>query len=366
MTMTMAGPPPPRPASARDDADERAELDACLARLGIAERGAVTAVVPLHQRSWCYRVELRDADAVFVKRARPSATGEWSADVTAEAIRLQYLSTHLPGRAGFPEVLAHDAEQRTLVTTCFSGHEHLDQARVSAGAGPELAHVLGTELAALHSLTRATVDNSRVPEADCVESVLTTLLRPTPTVISSFPAGYVEVLLAIRTKGLAPVLTGLGAQARTITFIHGDLKSDNLLCHGSAVRLIDWETAGWGDPRWDLGAVIGDHVFGWLSGLPFTTPGGLSAWLAQAARPLSEVRADLSAFADGYRRAGGADYLVEAADLAVCLGFAAAFLLQRATAAALSAPVLPPLALAALHLARQLLTRPAELSGVLL
>ena len=132
-----------------------------------------------------------------------------------------------------------------------------------------------------------------------------------------------------------------------------------------AVRIIDWETSGWGDPRWDFGAVIGDRIFGWLTGISFA-PGGLPEWLANARRPFDEVQTDLSAFRRGYLGAGGADPTADPADLTVCLGFAAAFLLQRTMASALQAAVLPPLALAALHLARQLLLRPNELSEVLL
>lgn len=351
-------------------------LDEC----GVARREAVAAIVPLHQRSLCYRVEVTGGDALFVKRARRTATGDWSADVAAEGSRLRELSACLPHHDFFPRPRFVDRERRLLVTTCYSHHLHLDTARDADGATRDHLISLGKSLAATHSVRREPDGrdtggtpagggnaNPEVPSATCAATVIDSLLRPTPAVVASFPAGYTEVLIAIRSRGLADPLESLGAQFRQTSFIHGDLKSNNILCAPpDAVRLVDWETAGWGDPRWDLGAVIGDAVFGWLTGISFTGPGGLSAWLAGARRPIDEVQADLAAVRRGYRDGGAADPAADAVDRAVCLGFAAAFLLQRTMAAALHTAVLSPLALAALHLARQLLTRPDDLSEVLL
>jgi hypothetical protein len=355
--VTVAAPP------------ETTDLTDALHRAGVAV-GDIDRVVPMHQRSQCYRVDLSDGASLFVKRARRSATGEWSADVVAEGVRLQQLSTLLPGQDCFPAVLVLDPDQRMLVTAGYPDHTQLDIARDTDDAGPALAYALGIALAALHSASRpdaAIVSGTPIPSADCAESVLTTLLRPTPTVLAAFPGGYTEVLVAIRARGLADPLTDLGAHISARCLIHGDLKSDNILCSKSgAIRIVDWETSGWGDPRWDIGAIIGDRIFGWLSGISFAQPGGLPEWLASARRPFSEVRADLSAFRRGYTGAGGDDLTSDPTDLAVCLGFAAAFLLQRTMASALQAAVLPPLGLAALHLARQLLLRPNEISEALL
>lgn len=359
---------------------EFAALADTLADCGIAERDAVRTVVPVHQRSLCYRVELVGGDSLFVKAARPTATGEWSADVCVEGRRLQQLSARLPDHDFFPRPRFLDPERRLLVTTCYPHHSHLDAAGDSAGTRGHL-RALGMSLAATHSVRRPaegdpdaehvadaeSVADSPIPDAECARTLIDSLLRPTPTAIASFPAGYTEVLIAIRTRGLADPLSTLAGAFRHEVLIHGDLKSNNILCAApDSVRLIDWETAGWGDVRWDVGAVIGDAIFGWLTGISFAGPGGLADWLASARRPITDVRDDLVAFLGGYLAAGGTDPTADSADSAVCLGFAAAFLLQRTMASALHAPVLSPLALAALHLARQLLTRPDDLSEVLL
>ena len=104
-----------------------------------------------------------------------------------------------------------------LITACYTDHTQLDTARTVDGAGPALADALGIALAAVHSVSRVdtvTGPSTSIPAADCAESVLTTLLRPTPTVLASFPSGYTEVLVAIRTRGLAAPLTDLASASR--------------------------------------------------------------------------------------------------------------------------------------------------------
>ena len=41
------------------------------------------------------------------------------------------------------------------------------------------------------------------------------------------------------------------------TLVHGDYFSANILPVAGGLRIIDWETFGWGDPMWDLGFLIG-------------------------------------------------------------------------------------------------------------
>jgi aminoglycoside phosphotransferase len=41
------------------------------------------------------------------------------------------------------------------------------------------------------------------------------------------------------------------------TLVHGDYFSANIVPTDGGVRIVDWETFGWGDPMWDLGFLIG-------------------------------------------------------------------------------------------------------------
>lgn len=55
---------------------------------------------------------------------------------------------------------------------------------------------------------------------------------------------------------------------RSVVPIHGDLRAANVLVHSVGaeyhVEFIDWETAGRGEPAWDLGSVMGECVGVWV------------------------------------------------------------------------------------------------------
>lgn len=46
-------------------------------------------------------------------------------------------------------------------------------------------------------------------------------------------------------------------QPEVKTLVHGDYFSANILPVAGGLRVIDWETFGWGDPMWDLGFLVG-------------------------------------------------------------------------------------------------------------
>jgi Ser/Thr protein kinase RdoA (MazF antagonist) len=60
---------------------------------------------------------------------------------------------------------------------------------------------------------------------------------------------------------LMALVENVGAAWRSSAAIHGDVKWDNVLVRrqsggGWRLWLIDWELAGWGDPAWDLAALV--------------------------------------------------------------------------------------------------------------
>lgn len=58
---------------------------------------------------------------------------------------------------------------------------------------------------------------------------------------------------------LRHLLARIRAGWRASTVIHGDVRLANVMV-GRSVRLVDWETCGWGDPAWDMGAVIQEFL----------------------------------------------------------------------------------------------------------
>jgi len=74
-----------------------------------------------------------------------------------------------------------------------------------------------------------------------------------------------ESRLSKRLQGLARLSDpreyrttgGQAPRPEVKTLVHGDYFSANILPVAGGLRVIDWETFGWGDPMWDLGFLIG-------------------------------------------------------------------------------------------------------------
>jgi hypothetical protein len=68
------------------------------------------------------------------------------------------------------------------------------------------------------------------------------------------------------------------------------------------VLLIDWESAGRGDPSLDLGAFFGEYLHAWLGSIPIVDPKDPGRLLAHAGRPLARMRPAVGAFWLSYTR----------------------------------------------------------------
>ena len=173
-------------------------------------------------------------------------------------------------------------------------------------ADPATLRALAATLAAWHAGTRA---------ADFPP------LRPWPLDLlagepPAFLAGNdgVRALLAWLPDRalLAATLAAARARWAPLAIVHGDARLDNwLLDDVGGATLIDWETAGRGDPAWDVAAVLQDVI---------TLSGAERLADVPAARP--------AAFLDAYAEASGDDVRDRLA------GLLCARLLQRAVQSA--------------------------------
>ncbi|WP_022881671.1 phosphotransferase family protein [Gryllotalpicola ginsengisoli] len=327
----------------------------------------VTAVEPLHRRSLCYRLRLADGRSLFVKR-RSRATAE---SLAASFAYERRLTDALSARriripAEFLAIAADDDE--ILVTEDLVGYAPLGERRAEAGgASEEWAYEVGRRLAMLHVATASTFgdgddEGELDPELDRVrlpERLLAALSVVAPSANAACSDGWVEMLALVRHAGILRGLETAVSHWSPACIIHGDVSDDNMLCAETVaarepVVFVDWESAGYGDPRWDVGCLVGDVLSTWLAGLDFRDGTTLAEWISDSAIPFIDVLAELRAALAGY------ESLVAASrhDRRQWARFAAFSLLERLASSAASVDALPPHALAYLQAAEQLALRP--------
>ncbi|SEE19414.1 aminoglycoside phosphotransferase family protein [Jiangella alba] len=324
-------------------------LLAALAGTGLAAPDDVRAVRHLPGRALCSQVGLADGRLLFVKRARPGRPA-----VTGEAGVVRAVNA-LPGTAAIaPELLAVDVAGSAAV---YRGYQDWRTLTGWPDVGPDVVGAIGAALARLHAVRPGTHPIDGIAPTGPFGRPTLDWAAVTPAALAAFPSGFREVWA--RAAATHTIVDRLAARWRPSALIHGDVKHDNVVADGGRVVLLDWETAGWGDPLWDLGSLVGNLVQLWLHTLRLTPGGTLESWLSGAPVPLDELRSRVRAALSGYGPLTPADRGLVAAHAGV-------FLLQRALAAGLLAERLDAPGVLTAHLAAQLLTDPDRTAPMLL
>ncbi|WP_157987422.1 phosphotransferase family protein [Jiangella endophytica] len=327
-------------------------LLAGLARAGLAAPDDVLAVRALPGRALCYQLELADGRRLFAKRTR---TGR--PDVTREAGIVRELHA-LPALAAIaPEPLAAD-DAGTLAV--YRGYQDWRRPEGWDDVGPDVAGAIGAALARLHAVRPPARPGSVLTPTGPLGRPTLDWATVTPAALAAFPSGFREVWA--RAAAAHDVLDRLAAAWSPRALIHADVKHDNVVVapgDDTRIVLLDWETAGWGDPLWDVGSLTGNLVQLWLHTLHLTPGATPETWLSAGPVPLDKVRTRVRAALTAYGAPPSADRPRIAA-------YAGVFLLQRALAAGVQAERLDARSVLTAHLAAQFLTDPDRTAQVLL
>jgi aminoglycoside phosphotransferase len=315
-----------------------ASLAHYLLERGLADPASVIdgdfQVHDLSRRNCVFQVWRGPHRAYFVKQVK-----EWKADS---------LET-LEREASFYSLLRSDPELgalRRFVPVCYA-YDAADQVLVLEQAvdtgrtrllAVEEARCLGSSLRQWHEQARAAKSLRDSPESD-IEILR---FHHTPEESDSDPdaegAANAELLRVVkREAAFGRALDALMEQWRADTLIHGDMRLDNcLISADGAVKFIDWEMAGWGDPLWDVAGLVQDYLMLWVLG----------------DRPVAEVAPAIRAFWNAY---GAERDTRERA-----MGYAAARMIQSACEYQRKGKQMTAPAIRLLQASRNILTAPSE------
>lgn len=325
-------------------------------------RGATLAeVVPLRRDGRSVRLRFHDGSDVVVKSATPRAAGSVAHEAAVLA-QLHAIGLPVPR----PVTTLTGSASTVLVTEELPCREPLDRRRHQAGGtSPEWAAAAGAALARVHEARRGGVPE-RLPRTEPARRLLQAWTVVTPRDVALHGDGFADLVRHLRRADLLDVLDEVAGCWTPETLIHGDVMLADLLCaedprQDGPVTVARWETAGRGDPRWDVGCLIGEFLWAWLCRAELLADVGLDAWTVPADPPFGAVRAEICAAVEAYV----AQRSVSPGDRRQWIRYAGLALVRRVFAAAHTSPALPPRALDHLHMAGQLLRRP-ELSGEML
>lgn len=226
---------------------------------------------------------------------------------------------------------------------------------------------LGWALGTLHSTFRgsglATDPQLGSLREDCPPCF--DLHRPHPGILRDASRARLELCRAVqRDPQLSAGLAAARSAWQCETLIHGDVRPDNVLFSASgdqtAVWLVDWEFVQRGDPAWDLGCALHDHLLFWVRSMS-PAPGLDSAQRAASARyPLGPLQVAMRALWTGYLTTASVSDREAAALLERAAQFCGARLLHTAWERARSLEHQSTLGVLVLQLSANLLADPGR------
>jgi len=258
------------------------------------------------------------------------------ATVERESLAYRYLSKAPALALHLPRFYGYDFRERVLILEHVRGMHDLAQHYASGGGVTvAVARRVGGILGALHRLDAGALPGKLAlpTEAPWILSVH----RPSLSTLREISAANLELIREIQAvPALCGLLDELPAEWVCRTLIHMDLRWSNWLVPRrensrgtSGIKLVDWETACLGDPRWDIGCILADYLIWWALQVPGAGGDG-SVRDSSSGAALERVQRAIRAFWIQYCRAARVEDAARRGFLLGSLRYAAARLIQSA------------------------------------
>jgi hypothetical protein len=267
-----------------------------------------------------------------------------------------------------PQLIAYDRVRHLLIIELLPEAESLAEHHARERTFPvEIGRMLGEALGLYHGCAASIIED---------ESMSSLFPRQVPPVLRLQRGGLAALgqfgrvgpavsAVIQQHSEFQNLLDELGAEWRFDSLIHGDLKWDNVLVFpaldgGLDFRVVDWELADFGDPAWDVGAVLQSFLSVWVLSMPITSGLPPEHYVGMAEQPIEPMRPVMRAFWEAYAAVRGfADAERERA-LERSMRFAAARLLWTAAEQRVHAAQLDLPAMALLEVSLNILKSPAQ------
>jgi aminoglycoside phosphotransferase (APT) family kinase protein len=271
-----------------------------------------------------------------------------------------------------PTMWEYDKAGQVLILGKVHGDRDLRAHQVRIGRfSRALAISLGDALGALHQKTA-----QNVPETlQCPTPWVLSVHQPNLSIFRNASSAALELIRIVQSAPeFGDRLEDLRGGWEPSCLIHHDVKWDNLIAcpTGSRrgapfrLRIIDWEAAQLGDPRWDIGSVFSQYLSLWLFSIPITGRDPPERFPDLAKFPLGRMQPAMANCWSAYRKRADLDRPGETAWLLAAVSYAGARLVQTAFEAAQVATHLDSSMVLHLQLASNILGRPREAAAHLL
>ena len=315
----------------------------------------------------------------FVKHIQPDQAA--SIQTLEREAACYHLMRHDPGFAALrdltPQMIAWDRHRYVLVLELLPDAENLSAWQSRENRFPaDIAERLGVALGTYQYNSGLRTGNG-LPQADAFARTVPWILQFHKLQADAIPAlsGANTQLHTIlnRYPDFVRTLDAMHADWLTDTLIHGDLKFENCALFfpggpGSPydLKVVDWETADYGDASWDVGSVFQAYLNSWLYSIP-PAPGATAEQLEQLARtPLSSIQPAIGAFWRSYADTMRFNEGQASERLQRCVFMAAGRMLQTVYEWMNRQPELSPNAMFQLQVILNMFQRPGEAIPALL
>lgn len=204
-----------------------------------------------------------------------------------------------------PKYYDFDSTRWVLILELLNDGEDLTEYHRRLGQFPlEVARHLGRVLGAYHQIGSDRIRDK--PENAPFQRRVPWILSADQLNASSFGTmsrGNTQVVGIVQQyPEFQQNLQALRGQWQFSNLVHGDLKWDNCIVQTKKgngelqLKIVDWELADWGDPCWDVGAILQAYLSFWIMSMPVTAELSPSDLVQRAQYPLESMQPAIREF----------------------------------------------------------------------